>query len=143
MTKEDFFSNLHLKGATCYPKCDIKTIMQTNNILQQYKHAMLPTFLIDLYGATSCIQLGSGYIFGPVEITNSTNQIPSIITINNFINKHKPLIGKTIFARNDLFLFSFDTFGKCFMLNNLNLSVLRVYDSPYKAMYECLIAGKI
>ena len=51
--------------------------------------------------------------------------------------------GKTVFGRNDLFWFAFDAFGTCYMLDNLNLRVLKKYDDPYRAMLDCLIVGKI
>ena len=43
----------------------------------------------------------------------------------------------------DLFWFAFDAFGNCFMLDNTNLNCLRQYDDAYRAMTDCLVAGKL
>ena len=105
---------------------------------------MLPSFMFDLYKSCSGITLGSAYIFGPKKTERGIKYpIPSIITINKEMNQNKNLFGKTVFGRNDLFWFAFDTNGTCFMLDNLTLSVLRKYDDPYRAMIDCLIVGKI
>jgi hypothetical protein len=56
---------------------------------------------------------------------------------------NKNLFGKTVFGRNDLFWFAFDTMGTCYMLDNLTLSILRKYDDPHRAIIDCLVVGKI
>ena len=105
---------------------------------------MLPGFLQDFYTNCFGITLGSACIFGPTEISHDTKYpLPSITKINKDMVGNKNLFGKTIFGRNDLFWFAFDTFGNCYMLDNLTLSILRKYDNPYRAMLDCLIVGKI
>ena len=83
-------------------------------------------------------------IFGPLECARGTRfPIPSIVEINLDMAGNDVLRGKTIFGRNDLFWFAFDAFGTFYMLDNLNLRILRKYDDPYRAMSDCLIAGKV
>ena len=65
-----------------------------------------------------------------------------IVSINRELSGIKKLRGLTLFGRNDLFWFAFDSFGTCMMLDNLNLGVLRKYDNPYRAMSDCLLGGK-
>ena len=104
---------------------------------------MLPRAMIDLYAITGSLNLDTGYIFGPIEIMrNGVFPIPDILTINNDIAPLGKTSGMTIFGRNDLFWFAFNAFGQFFMLDNLTLKPLRKYDDPYRAMIDCLIAGK-
>lgn len=144
MTKAEFISLIQSRGATITPRGDVNSINFVNSTLQSMRIAMLPQFLIDLYNDTFGIILGSGYIFGPIEIERGLKYpIPSIVDINKEMIGIKNLSGKLIFGRNDLFLFATDTLGNCFMLDNLTLRVLRKYDDPFRAMLDCLIVGKI
>ena len=144
MTTNEFISLIQSRGATIIPSGDTGAINRTNTILKDFQVAMLPSFLIDLYYNSFGITFGSACIFGPTEIERGIKYpLPSIVDINKEMIGNKNLFGKTIFGRNDLFWFASDAFGNCFMLNNLNLSVLRKYDDPYRAMLDCLIVGKI
>ncbi len=144
MTTNEFISLIKSHGAIVVPAGQIGIINTTNTILKDLRAAMLPSFLIDLYYNTFGITLGSACIFGPTEVNRGIKYpLPSIIDINKEIAGNKNLFGKTIFGRNDLFWFATDAMGNCFMLNNLNLAVLRKYDDPYRAMLDCLIVGKI
>ena len=144
MTTNEFISLVKSRGAKIAPSGNQGRINTTNTILKDLRAAMLPSFLIDLYYSSFGITLGSACIFGPEEIERGIKYpLPSIIDINKEIANNKKLFGKTIFGRNDLFWFATDAFGNCFMLDNLNLSVLRKYDDPYRAMLDCLIVGKI
>ena len=144
MTIENFISLIKSKGATVIPPCDTNAINTANTYLKDIGASMLPSFLIELYYNCSGITLGSACIFGPVEIQRGIKYpLPSIMDINKEIKGNKNLIGKTVFGRNDLFWFATDAFGNCFMLDNLNLSVLRKYEDSYRAMTDCLIVGKI
>lgn len=144
MTTSEFISLSQSKGAFIAPTTDPSTINTVNIILQDMRIAMLPRFLTDLYNGCSGIILGSACIFGPTEIQRGIKYpLPSIIDINKDMIGNKNLFGQTIFGRNDLFWFASDAFGNCFMLNNLNLSVLRKYEDPYRGMLDCLIIGKI
>ena len=105
---------------------------------------MLPNVLCELYETAGSICLDTGYIFGPNEILREkTYPIPSILKVNDDISILGKTVGKTIFGRNDLFWFAFDAFGTFYMLDNLNLTPLRRYDDPFRAMTDCLISGKI
>ena len=144
MTTNEFISLIQSRGAIITPSGDTGAINRTNTILKDLQVAMLPSFLIDLYYNSFGITFGSACIFGPTEIERGIKYpLPSIVDINKEMVGNKNLFGKTIFGRNDLFWFASDAFGNCFMLNNLNLSVLRKYDDPYRAMLDCLIVGKI
>ncbi len=144
MNKNEFLSLIKSRGATIFAPGQLTDINIANTNLQNMRAAMLPTFLQDFYTTCFGITLGSACIFGPREIERGTKYpLPSIAKANQDMIGNKNLFGKTIFGRNDLFLFAFDTFGNCFMLDNLTLSVLRKYDDPYRAMFDCLIVGKI
>lgn len=144
MNCDEFLSAIKSRGATMFAPANQGTIMLTNTSLQNMHCAMLPMFMIDLYQKTTAINLGNGYIFGPTEIARPhAYPIPSITDINQDFSGMQQIRNKTIFGRNDLFIFAFDAFGKTMMLDNLTLRTLREYDNPYRALTDCLIAGKI
>ena len=143
MTTTEFLSTLKSRGATIYPAASKRDVDMANNALQSRRCAMFPAIIIDLYNHASAINLGNGYIFPPVEVSRGIiAPIPSIVDININLTSMPEIRGKTIFGRNDLFWFAFDAFGTFYMLDNLNLRVLRKYDDPYRAIMNCLIAGK-
>ena len=140
----DFLSSMKSYGALFAPAASAQSITLTNTSLQHIRAAMLPQFMIDFYSHCGGINLGNGYIFGPNEISRGQKYpIPNILQINTDLSGLPYLRGKTVFGRNDLFWFAFVAFGSCFMLDNLNLNILRKYDDPYRAMTDCLIAGKL
>ena len=144
MTTNEFLSFIKTKNATIFYDVALTDIPVTNTNLQDIRAAILPNFLQDLYQHCSGITLGAACIFGPKENKRGIKYpLPSIIQINKDLSGNKRLFGKTIFGRNDLFLFAFDTGGNCFMLDNITLNTLRKYDDPYRAMIDCLIVGKI
>lgn len=143
MTRDEFLSAMKSRGANFAPAATPQQITNTNSVLQHIRAAILPMFMIELYATTGGLSLDSGYIFGPNEFDNGPRTpVPNVIDINREFGSLPGTSGKTIFGRNDLFLFAFDTFGVCYMLDNLSLRVLRKYDDPYRAMTDCLIAGK-
>lgn len=144
MTRDEFLSSVRGRGAITAPAATPRDISTANVLLQGMRSAMLPPTLIELYNATNAISRGSAYIFGPNEFARQSQfPIPSIIDINRDMSHIQSLHGKTIFARNDVFLFAFDAFGVFFMMDPLNLRVLRKYDDAYRAMTDCLAVGKI
>ena len=143
MNTTEFLSSIKTRGATIYSPAQKRDIELANTALQSHRCAMFPNVFLDLYNHASAINLGNGYIFGPVEVARGIiAPIPSIVDININLIATPDIRGKTIFGRNDLFWFAFDAFGTFYMLDNLNLRVLRKYDDPYRAMTDCLIAGK-
>ena len=143
MNTTEFVSSIKSRGATVYPPASKHDVALANNALQSRRCAMFPAIFLDLYNHASAINLGNGYIFPPVEVSrNITAPIPSIVDVNINLTRTPEVRGRTIFGRNDLFWFAFDAFGTFYMLDNLNLRVLRKYDDPYRAMSDCLIAGK-
>ena len=143
MTTVEFLSSLKSRGATIYPPVARRDVELANGALQSRRCAMFPTIFTDLYNHASAVNLGNGYIFPPVEVARGVRfPIPSIVDININLPNNSNIRGKTVFGRNDLFWFAFDAFGTFYMLENLTLRVLRTYDDPYRAMTDCLIAGK-
>lgn len=144
MTRDEFISSARARGMEIiapYPARDIAT---ANILLQGMRAAMLPISLQEFFTTSGGIINGSGYIFGPAEIQRPTSHpVPSIVDINKDMSHITALHGKTIFGRNDLFFFAFDAFGAFYMLDNLSLRPLRKYDDMYRAMTDCLVAGKL
>jgi len=131
------------RGATIAPPAAPDACGRTNILLQNISAAMLPASMFDLYRACGGIIMGTGYIFGPAPIDRGIiYPVPSIVDINHDMMHIAMRRGKTIFGRNDLFMFGFDAFGKFMMLDNLTLRTLREYESPWRAMTDCLMAGK-
>lgn len=144
MNCSEFLSLMKTHGALFAPPATTQSVAIANKLLQSMHAAIFPNFITDFYKECGGINLGTGYIFGATEIKRGTKYpIPSITEINQDISSLPHMRGKTIFGRNDLFLFAFDSFGTCFMLDNLTLAILRKYDDAYRAMSDCLIAGKI
>ncbi len=144
MDCNEFISSMKSHGALFAPPAPQNAVILANNALQNIHAAILPKFIIELYTKCSAINLGNGYIFGPTEVKRGTHHpIPSIVQINSDLSSIPSMRGKTIFGRNDLFWFGFDTFGNCFMLDNLNLNILRKYDNPWQSVTDCLLAGKL
>ena len=143
MTEQDFLQDMQNRGATLASAAPDGQTSITNINLQKIRAAMLPSFMIDLYKQCNGIKLGNGYIFGSAEFGKAGKYpVPSIVQINRDLTNLASMRGKTVFGRNDLFWFAFDTLGTCFMLDNTNLKVLRKYDDPYRAMTDCLLGGK-
>lgn len=144
MNQNEFLNIINSRGATFAPAAQIGAINIINMNLQKIRAATLPKFLTDLYQTCGSIKLGNGYIFGTNEFGRpGKHPIPNIFQINNELTNLAILRGKTIFGRNDLFWFAFDSFGKCTMLDNCELNTLRRYDDPYRAMLDCLVGGKL
>ncbi|MBQ6027581.1 MAG: SMI1/KNR4 family protein [Alphaproteobacteria bacterium] len=136
--------SLKQHGAFFAPATPTGQITILNMNLQKIRAAMLPNEFIKFYQICGGIKLGNGYIFGPNEYkTGRTHPIPDILAINQDLTNIPALRGKTVFGRNDLFWFAFDTSGTCVMMDNIGLQLLRKYNDIYRAIYECLAGGKI
>ena len=144
MTAQELLDTMHDRGAIFAEPCSSGDINLLNINLQKIRAATLPKYITEFYTTCGGINLRSGYIFGPREVNRTIKYpIPSILQINQDLTNIPSLRGKTVFGKNDLFWFVFDAFGKCEMLDNLNLGTLRKYEDPYRAMFECLVGGKI
>lgn len=144
MTREEFLANIRSRNMFMAPAALPRNIAMANTLLQGMRAAMLPAQLQEFYTTTGGLINGAGYIFGPDEIQRGTvHPVPSIVQINQEMSTIPAMQGKTIFGRNDLFLFAFDAFGVFYMLDNLTLRPLRKYDDMYRAMTDCLVAGKL
>lgn len=136
--------SLKQHGAFFAPATPTGQITILNMNLQKIRAAMLPNEFIKFYQICGGIKLGNGYIFGPNEYkTGRTHPIPDILAINQELTNIPSMRGKTVFGRNDLFWFAFDTSGTCVMMDNIGLQPLRKYNDIYRAIYECLAGGKI
>ncbi len=144
MTLDEFLSFAKSRGAIFFAPPAKNQIILLNGALQHRRHAMLPPIMIELYNTVGAINLDTAYIFGPNETTRKdTYPIPSMLKVNDDISVFGKTAGKTIFGKNDLFWFAFDAFGTFYMLDNLNLTPLRRYEEPLKALTDCLVSGKI
>lgn len=144
MTEQEFISKIIDRDVILAPAATVGQINLTNINLQKIRAAVLPNYMISLYQKYGGMHLGAGYIYGPNEVNRAPKYpIPNIFQINSELTGIAHIRGKTIFGRNDLFWFAFDSFGTCFMLDNLSLGILRTYDDPYRAMLDCLFGGKI
>ncbi|MBP5485313.1 MAG: hypothetical protein J6Y07_01255 [Alphaproteobacteria bacterium] len=136
--------SLKQHGAFFAPATPSGQITILNMNLQKIRAATLPNEVIKFYQVYGGIKLGNGYVFGPNSYENGRGHpVPSILQINEELTNLPALRGKTVFGRNDLFWFIFDTAGQYMMVDNLGLQTLRKYDDFYKAVYECLAGGKI
>lgn len=136
--------SLKQHGAFFAPATPTGQITILNMNLQKIRAAMLPNEFIKFYQICGGIKLGNGYIFGPNEYkTGRAHPIPDILAINQELTNIPSMRGKTVFGRNDLFWFAFDTSGICVMMDNIGLQTLRKYNDIYRAIYECLAGGKI
>ncbi len=145
MTCNEFLVFVKSRSARIAPPCVPGQTTIANTYLQHMRAAMLPSYITELYTLTGGINIGTGYIFGPSDVKYTPNgyPVPSIVKVNQDIASIATMRGKTVFGRNDLFWFAFDAFGACYMLDNLSLRPLRKYDDPFRAMTDCLAAGKI
>lgn len=144
MTEQEFFTKLHDRNVIFAPPATIGQINLTNLNLQKIRAAMLPNYMVNIYQQSGSLRLGAGYIFGPNEFKRPPKYpTPNIFQINSELTNILHLRGKTIFGRNDLFWFAFDSFGTCFLLDNLNLGILRQYENPYRAIFDCLLGGRM
>ncbi|MCL1785671.1 MAG: hypothetical protein FWG39_00785 [Alphaproteobacteria bacterium] len=147
MTREEFISELENRGATLLPKAGDHAVELARNSLQQMRAAIIPAALSDIYkdiaGGFIC---GDAHILGPENIARAGRnyEMPGIVQINRDISGLPGASGKTVFGRNQMFWFAFDAFGNFYMLNVLNLNVLREYkEDAYRAILDCLAVGKI
>jgi hypothetical protein len=143
MTQQELFKILSERGAFLAPPAPTGQINLVNINLQNLRIATLPVFMLNIYKQCGGMNLGSGYIFGPSEFKiGNKHPVPNILEINRELTNIKELRGKTVFGRNDLFWFTFDSLGNCAMMDNTGLNILRKYDDPHRAIFECLIGGK-
>ncbi len=143
MEIQEFLGNIKSRGGFLAPPPSPSQTSVANINLQKIGAAVLPAYMLNLYKICGGIILDSGYIFGPAEIRyKNQHPVPGIAQINQEMSNLSAIYGKTIFGRNDLFFFAFDSFGKCVMLDKQSLTVLREYDDAFRAMTDCLIGGK-
>ena len=127
--EKGFWSNMTLN----FESTSTKYIFEINGV--RYDFPKMLSFDVDLFEGDKVYTVN--YLDKKLSFSNF------LLKINDDISVLGKTVGKTIFGRNDLFWFAFDAFGTFYMLDNLNLTPLRRYDDPYRAMTDCLISGKI
>ncbi|MCL2369575.1 MAG: hypothetical protein FWC83_02770 [Alphaproteobacteria bacterium] len=147
MTREEFFAELKKREATLLPPASDRAIELAKNALQNMRCANIPPVMSDIYkNMSGGIISGDSHIFPIEEIDRISRKykIPSIVQVNRDLSVMPGMMGRTIFGRNCMFLFAFDTFGNFYMLNILNMNILREYHfDGYRAILDCLAVGKI
>ena len=144
MTESEFLSAIFERGAKMAPPSTMGQINIINVNLQQIRAIVLPEPMIKIYLQCGGIKMDTGYIFGPSEFGfDGKYPTPDIFQINNQLTNLSQMREKTLFGRHDLFWFAFDSAGKYIMMENVGLNIVRTYTDPYRAMFDCLIGGKI
>lgn len=143
MNTEDIISFAKSKGAELTNAADQNSLIKVNSNLSFIHKAILPKFINNLYKYTNSILLGNSCIYGTEDIKNSRYFIPSILNVNRDFQIYDKLGEKTIFGRNDLFLFCFDTLSNCYMLDNITFNTVKSYTEPEQALYDCIAIGTI
>jgi len=132
-------------GAKFLPPSNMRALELANAAFQQMKAAILPKALGDFYLAYGGAILGDACVF-PVEDTmrpGRNYELPGIVKINRDMTRFQVLRGKTVWGRNQIYIFSADVAGNLYMHDVLTLQVLRKYEDFYAALTDCLLVGKI
>ena len=143
MNIENIISFAKSNGADLSPAPNQNSIIRLNNNLSFLHKAILPSFMNNFYKYTGSILLGNSCIYGIDDIKNSRYFIPSILNVNRDFLLSNILNEKTIFGRNDLFIFCFDTLSKCYMLDNITFSLVKSYTEPELALHDCIGMGTL
>jgi hypothetical protein len=147
MDREQFFQELKNRGATLLPIASDRALELSQNSLQNMRAARIPPILSDIYkNIAGGIILDDSTVFPIEEIdrTKRNYKIPNVITVNRDLSTIPGITGKTVFARNQMFMFMFDAFGNFYMTDILGLNILREYQlDGYRAILDCLAVGKI
>ena len=132
-------------GAKFLPGTNIRALELANAAFQQMKASVLPKSLGDFYLAFGGAVLGDACVF-PVEDSmrpHRNYELPGIVKINRDMVRFQVLRGKTVWGRNQIYIFSADVIGNLYMHDVLTLQVLRKYTDFYAALTDCLLVGKI
>lgn len=143
MNIEKIISFAKSKDAELSPVVSQSSLTRVNNNLSFLHKATLPKFINDLYKYTGSILLGNSCIYGAENVKSSRYFIPSILNVNRDFQMYNKLGEKTIFGRNDLFLFCFDTLSNCYMLDSISFNIIKSYTQPELALYDCIAIGII
>lgn len=127
------------------PGSNVRALELANAAFQQMKASVLPKSVYDFYMSFGCAILGDAYVFPVEEISRTARNytIPSIVKINREFSGIQILRGKTVWGRNQMYIFSCDVIGFLYMHDVLTLQVLRKYDNLDAALTDCLLIGKI
>ncbi|MDR1071656.1 MAG: hypothetical protein LBL21_03380 [Rickettsiales bacterium] len=133
-------------GAAFFPGASPRAVELANAAFQNMKASVLPAgAFADFYMARGGAVLGDSYVFPPEDLArpNRGYVIPGIVKINRDLSHVAVLRGKTVWGRNQLYLFSCDVGGAMYMHDVLTLQVLRKYNDFGAALTDCLLVGKI
>ncbi|MDR2269043.1 MAG: hypothetical protein LBD94_02555 [Rickettsiales bacterium] len=116
-----------------------------NAAFQQMRASILPESLVIFYKSFGGAIFGDTCVFPLDDIERSGRNyiIPGIIQVNRKMAGFAVLRGRTVWGRNQFYLFSCDVAGNLYMHDVLTLQVLRKYTDFYVALTDCLLVGKI
>ncbi|MDR0803467.1 MAG: hypothetical protein LBO08_00035 [Rickettsiales bacterium] len=148
MTRAEFLNELNGWKIPLLPVCSFRSLELAQSALQQMKAAILPAAYLDLLQTVSGgLVIGDAVLFNADKIIRQTGggqEIPGIIEINRELAGLPGMGGKTLIGRNGLFWFTADSFGNCYMLDIITLSVMRKYENDfYGAVRDCLAVGRV
>ena len=132
-------------GAAFLPPASFRALELANAAFQHMRASVLPKSAADFYLEHDGAFLGDAIVF-PLEDKERPDRsyaIPGMIKVNRSLSSFAPLRGKTVWGRNQIYMFSADVIGGVYMHDALTLQVLRKYGDFGAALADCLLVGKI
>ena len=132
-------------GAVFLPPAGFRALELANAAFQHMRASVLPKSLADFYLEYDGAFLGDGIVF-PLEDKERPQRnyaVSGIVGINRALSTFGPLRGKTVWGRNQIYMFSADVIGGIYMHDALTFQVLRKYGDFGAALADCLLVGKI
>ena len=141
----DKINYLKESGAAFLPAANFRALELANAALQQMRAAVLPKEIADFYMEYGGAILGDACVFPPDDTSRPERNyvVPGIVKINRDLADIQTLRGKTVWGRNQIYIFSADVGGGIYMHDALTLTVLRKYGDFAAALTDCLLVGKI
>ncbi|MDR1826195.1 MAG: hypothetical protein LBQ49_00715 [Rickettsiales bacterium] len=132
-------------GAVFFPPATSRALELANAAFQQMRASVLPKFFADFYLQYGGALLGDACVF-PIEDKERPDRsytIPGIVKINRDLAAFRTLRGKTVWGRNQMYVFSCDVLDNLYMHDVMTLQVLRKYGDLASALTDCMLVGKI
>jgi len=132
-------------GAVFLTPAPFRALELANAAFQRMRASVLPKSAADFYLGYGGAILGDACVF-PVEDTFRSGRnciIPGIVKVNRGLSTVPQLRGKTVWGRNQIYIFSCDVMGSVYMHDALTLAVLRKYGDFGAALADCLLVGKV
>ena len=141
----DIVNYIKESGGAMFAPASFRALELANAAFQQMRAAVLPKSAADFYMLYGGAILGDAVVF-PMEETPRPARnyaVPSLVKINRDMAGFRTLRGKTIWGRNQIYMFSCDVIGGVYMHDALTLAILRKYNDFGAALADCLLVGKI